>query len=86
MDHPSSQSEKCKSSFLKELSEIADLFVCTAGKQEYCDALIEVIDPDEIYFKRHRVHATNQAPHKYLSKVYEKQLNIQFGSIGNSTK
>jgi len=62
---------------LEDLSMIGNLFVCSAGKEKYCDAVVDAIDPDKKYFKRENVYSTDGHRGKSLVKVFSKPFILK---------
>ena len=59
--------------FLKTVSEIFEIFIFTASKKEYADAVLDYLDPDHKIIK-HRLYRESCIP--INNKVYIKDLRI----------
>jgi len=59
--------------FLKNVSEIFEIFIFTASKKEYADAVLDFLDPQKKIFK-HRLYRDNCIP--INNRIYLKDLRI----------
>lgn len=59
--------------FLKAVSEIFEIFIFTASKKEYADAVLDFLDPEKMLFK-HRLYRDSCIP--INNRVYVKDLSI----------
>lgn len=79
LDPDRDNTQKCVSPFLEDLSSIANLYVCTSGKIGYCNKVVDLIDPDEKYFVRRRVHSTDGVGKKELANVFKREIIETYG-------
>lgn len=59
--------------FLKRMSQIFEIFIFTAGRKEYADACIDIIDPERKIIK-HRLYRDSCIP--INNRIYVKDLRI----------